>query len=414
MSAHGWSRAAASRAVERRLSWLLVAFVYGFVLLVCRLRRARPASRPEPRCLVLTGTFYNSNWFLSHIVPLARSGVESLVVVTEAPLEPVDRVEFACPPRWAVIVLGRTVAKLVWMVGAGLRWRPQLYMGYHVIPGAVTALVVARLFGRPACYQMTGGPIEVVGGGFGCENPVLARLHGPSPSLERIALSVVREFDFVIVRGGSARRFLTDRGVRPERVAVITGSVDADRIPKAPERTYDLVFVGRLAEAKQPLQFVEILAMVHRAVPSVRAVVIGDGPLLAEAQSLAERLGVAPQVEFVGKTREVEGFLSRSRVFVLTSRTEGLSIAMAEAMMAGAVPVVADVGDLSDLVRSGTNGYLVKPNDREEYARRVVALLQDAALWGRLSRAAVESAQSHVGLDQVTGRWARHLDEALR
>jgi len=259
---------------------------------------------------------------------------------------------------------------------------------------------------------VTGGPVEVMGG-LESENPVLRRLGESGRRLESLTLRLVREFDQVVVRGQGARRFLVERGVHASVVAIIPGSVDPKAIPLALARPHDLVFLGRLADLKQPLQFVEILAGVSRGVPTVRGLVIGDGPLQPAMRERAAELGVADRLEFAGKTDEVLALLAEARVFVLTSRTEGLSIAMAEAMMAGVVPVVANVGDLSDLVRDGVNGYLVPPNDIETFVRRVQALLEEPALWKRLSEEAVASARGHVGLDHVAELWRDRIAAVL-
>jgi glycosyltransferase involved in cell wall biosynthesis len=360
--------------------------------------------------VAVVGTFYNTNWFLSHAVPLTHAGIDELVVVTDEPQAALPGVRFVCPPRWAAAAFGRTVAKLACLMLAGLRYRPALYMGYHVIPGGVVALLTARAFGRPAVYQMTGGPLEVAGGGFGSENPVLARLGRPRPRLERLALRLVREFDQVIVRGPGARAFLVERGVSERAVAIIPGSVDPRSLVAQPERTLDLVFVGRLVELKQPLQFVEILAAVAEQRPSATGLMVGGGPLLGAIRERAVALGVADRLRLAGKSDDVPQILGRSRVFVLTSRSEGLSIAMAEAMMAGVVPVVADVGELAEMVCDGVNGYLVTPNDVAAFARHIVSLLEQPLLWSRLSAAAVATARAHVGLERVSGLWRAQLD----
>jgi glycosyltransferase involved in cell wall biosynthesis len=82
---------------------------------------------------------------------------------------------------------------------------------------------------------------------------------------------------------------------------------------------------------------------------------------------------------------------------------------MAEAMVAGAVPVVSRVGDLQDLVRDGENGFLLELDDHAGFVERVGRLLGDDALCQRMSQAARESATSYVGLDQVSATWTRHL-----
>jgi glycosyltransferase involved in cell wall biosynthesis len=391
-------------------AFLLASSTYALALAVSAMFQTLPRRRSRPNGrLALIGTFFNANWFISHATPLARSGLTELLVVTDAPQPAPPGVRFVCPPRWASLLLGRMGARLLSVIRVGLRDRPDAYMGYHIFPNSTFALVAGRLFRRPACYQMTGGPVEVRNGGIESENQILTRLRRPSPFLERLSLAVVRRFDLVVVRGSSARAFLLERGVRAP-IATIPGSVDPARFRGRSEREWDMVFVGRLTETKQPLQFVEIVRLVSRQRPSVRAVLFGDGPLRDEVGALSRRLGIGKNLELRGRTSEVEPVLSAARVFVLTSRTEGLSIAMAEAMMCGVVPVVANVGDLPDLVRQGETGYLVPPGETEGFARHILSLLDDVGLWKRLSEGAIAAARAQVGIDRVTALWTRQLE----
>ncbi|MCX5672201.1 MAG: glycosyltransferase [Planctomycetota bacterium] len=332
--------------------------------------------------------------------------------MVDEPQAPLERVRFVCPPRWVATILSRALAKGLWMVITGLRFRPDLYMGYHFLPGACSALIAARLFGRPACYQMTAGPVEVFGGGFHAEHWVTRSLAQPSAFLERLAMAVARQFELVVVRGCKAKTFLAERRLG-RKVAVITGCV-SPRPETSGHRPLHLAFVGRIEEDKQPIQFVEITAVVRRTVPGVRAVMLGGGPLMDAVRRRADELGVADCIDILGKRDDVAAFLATSKVFVLTSQSEGLSIAMAEAMAAGAVPVVADVGELGDLVENGVNGYLVEPDNIDQYATHISSLLRDPVLWTRCSQAAAAAATRHCGVDAVTALWRRHLDETIQ
>ena len=126
-------------------------------------RRTAPRAR-SGRILVLA-TFHNPNWVRSHLVPLSRSEVGEVVVVCDERPAPLPNVRYECPPRWLQALLTRAGAKFCWSLVLAVRLRPDLYMGYHIFPCALLALILARLFGRPACYQMTYGPIEIEGGG---------------------------------------------------------------------------------------------------------------------------------------------------------------------------------------------------------------------------------------------------------
>jgi glycosyltransferase involved in cell wall biosynthesis len=394
-------------------SWAARAIVsgwYALALAVCRvLPRAGAPRGSNSGYLVITGAFHNPGWFVSHVTPLGRCGFRRVLVVTHGDLPSVEGVTVEGPPRWLTVLTGRAFSKLIWTIRVGLRVNADVFMGYHILPNSTTSLIAARLLGRPSCYQMTAGPIEVIGGGCGSwENPILRRLRRPSSFLEGLGLAVVRQFDLVVVRGMEARRFVQERAA-PPRVEIVPGSVDVSRFSgDAGARTYDAIFVGQLVPRKQPLLFVDVVRAVRDSRP-IRAAIVGDGPLMPDVRRRIAELGLDGAIDLHGRIADVGPLLSRSRVFVLPSRSEGLSIAMAEAMICGAVPVVADVGDLKDLVKNGETGYLIPEDDVQQYARRIETLLNDVAHWEHLSRNASRAARANNGLDEVTARWAEHL-----
>ena len=225
-------------------------------------------------------------------------------------------------------------------------------------------------------------------------------------------LAVVKRFELVVVRGNEAKNFLASHGIK-ETVAIITGSVKGCQLSTQPERKYHMIFVGRLAPTKQPEQFIEIVRLVANRIPSIRAVIVGDGPLMVDLQGHADRLGISNNIEFLGKRKDVEDVLACSGVFVLTSISEGLSIAMAEAMSAGVVPVVADVGELGDLVKDGINGNLIEPNNIEAFAKNIVKLQQNQLLLEKFSQKASESALKYSGIKVVSEKWQKCLQDAI-
>ena len=355
--------------------------------------------------MLVVGTFDNPNWFHAHIRPLVHSRVGTVVLVCDERVAPMRGVQVQCAPRWLQALLTRAGAKLAWSVLCAWRYRPDLYMGYHIFPCAAIALVVARLFGRPACYQVTSGPLELEGGGWGAENRALKALGRPSPFVARLAAAVVREFDSVVVRGSSAAAYVRGLGFA-RRLGVITGSVEpcvAWRDFQA--RTIDVAFVGRLTECKRPDRFIAVVAAIAAALPGVRVAVIGDGPDAAILQQKVDTLGLTGTVRFMGQRADVDRLLAETRVFVLTSRSEGLSIAMLEAMAAGAVPVVADVGDLRDAIQAGVNGFLVDQDDIAGYATTAIRLLTDEREWCACSRHAAHAALVTSGTDAIAQQW---------
>ena len=393
---------------------LLLVAAYAVTWLIATLGRAIPRRSWKPTGrIAVTGTIFNPNWYLSHVTPLIRSGVREVILVIDEPQEPLEGVRFACPPKWLAKLISRAGAKAMWMVGVGFRYRPDLFMGYNLVAGGCTALVAGAILGRPACYQMTGGQAVLSTVDFATFDSEKASRFRQRVSkvIERLAVSIIRRFDLVVVRGSKAKAFLARYGME-EKVNVITGSVRAG-VASQGKRAIDLVFIGRLEPVKQANQFIEIVEAVSRLIPSVKATVVGDGSLLEDTKAHAAKLGVTNNIEFLGRRKDVEQILASSRMFVLTSQSEGLSIAMAEAMANGTVPVVANVGELGDLVVDGVNGFLITPDHVAEYVDRILPLLTDASLWARYSRAAIDTARERCDIEVITQKWSRSIRDVI-
>ncbi len=138
--------------IRSTTTYILLVGVYGFAFLVAAASRIFPHRRWAPKGkIMVVGTFHNPNWYLSHITPLSLSGVKELIVITDSDQIPLEGVSFSCWPRWMSRLFGRTWARAIWMMVTAFRNRPDLYMGYHLGPGACTALIVGRLMRRPTC-----------------------------------------------------------------------------------------------------------------------------------------------------------------------------------------------------------------------------------------------------------------------
>jgi len=359
--------------------------------------------------LCVIGTFHNPNWFFSHILPLANCDCGKVVLICDEQVSEVDNVIYECPPGWLSKILSRAGAKLVWSIRCGFKYKPDLYMGYHIFPAAVTALIAARVFNRPACYQDTSGPLELAGGGWAAENPLLVALGQPSKMIEKAVFAVVREFDLVVVRGRGAEQYILEAGYT-RNLMIITGSVrdDSDCL-SLDSRPFDLVFVGRLTEYKQPDRFLEVAHHLKRDIEGIRVAVIGDGPDAGMLNELARELNIAENVEFFGRINNVEEIVSKSKVFILTSRWEGLSIAMIEAMSVGTVPSVTDVGDLKDLARDQVCGCVVGFDDYLQMVPCILELLKNNNKWNEYSAIARRDALAMSGRSSIIEKWNKGL-----
>jgi glycosyltransferase involved in cell wall biosynthesis len=165
-----------------------------------------------------------------------------------------------------------------------------------------------------------------------------------------------------------------------------------------------VILVARLVPLKRIDLFVETIARVAAQVPSIRAVIIGSGPMLEPGRAQAQALGLDGQLRFLGHEPDVFAWLARAKVFLLPSDTEGVSISLIEAMMCGAVPVASDVGDLADVVQHGVSGFLVRDRTADAFAAPIVELLRQEPRRELLSAAAKRTAEGFTPAT-LAGRW---------
>ncbi len=151
--------------------------------------------------------------------------------------------------------------------------------------------------------------------------------------------------------------------------------------------------VGRLNWAKDQASLIRAFGKVHAQLPEVALVLIGGGELLAELQQVAQGEGIADAVHFLGDRDDVHDLLQGLDLFVLSSVSEGYSMALLEAC-AAALPIVAtDVGGTAEIVRAGITGSLVPARDAQALAGALLGMLRQpgqADAYGRAARAWVE------------------------
>jgi glycosyltransferase involved in cell wall biosynthesis len=194
------------------------------------------------------------------------------------------------------------------------------------------------------------------------------------------------------------------------RTSVIYGGVDVQRFkPSTEPRENMVLFVGRLIPTKgveYAISGIDAHTPLHLVGPSY------DRPYRAELERLAAGRDVTfhdppPQDELVKA-------FQRAKVFVLPSvyespflplqRTEMFPLVLLEAMASGTPVVASAVGGIPELVQDGVNGFLVPPNDADAVGARVGQLLDDPALWARMSKAAVETVRAHYTWPAVARR----------
>jgi sugar transferase (PEP-CTERM/EpsH1 system associated) len=168
--------------------------------------------------------------------------------------------------------------------------------------------------------------------------------------------------------------------------------------------------VGRLAAVKDQAALIRALARLHRlssaARQRARLVIVGDGPLRAELQQLAEDEGVARAVWLPGMRNDIAQVMSGLDVFALPSLIEGISNTLLEAMSSGRAVVASAVGGNVELLDDGVSGTLFTPDDSEALDAALLRYFGDAALAQRHGAAARTAVEARFSLDRMVRDYA--------
>jgi glycosyltransferase involved in cell wall biosynthesis len=171
--------------------------------------------------------------------------------------------------------------------------------------------------------------------------------------------------------------------------------------------------ITRLVWKRGHEELLRAAALVARAEPAAKLLVVGDGPLRRSLEDQALSLGLNGGVRFLGAVPQAARLLPHFDVFVLSSVWEGMSNGLLEAMAAGRPVVATRVGGNPEVVVDGESGLLVPPKDPQALADAVLRLLRDRELAGRLGEAARRRVASEFTLEQMVQRLETLYDDLL-
>ncbi|WP_246421945.1 glycosyltransferase [Nocardiopsis mwathae] len=234
------------------------------------------------------------------------------------------------------------------------------------------------------------------------------RLHSAAGTLAwRDMIRVAYEADYVTTPTRRASGLLADKGFTRTVEAVSCG-IDLERFhPRPGERRAardrfglpdrdTMVFVGRLDEEKRIDDLIRALPRVHRE-RDLQLALAGTGQRQSALRDLAQRLGVADRVHFLGfvPDEDLPLVYVAADVFAIGSVAELQSIATLEAMSTGLPVVAADALALPHLVDEGRNGYLYPPGDTAALADRLLDVLAPGDRRTAMGTASREIARTH-------------------
>ena len=216
--------------------------------------------------------------------------------------------------------------------------------------------------------------------------PVVATLHGMHVTSYELGLA--RAFKSHLITN-CQETFIQALalGIPDERVYLFHNGVDTKLFIPAksdsnlrnkmnvPQDCYLIGFAGRLEYEKGPDLFIRAAAYVHTHYPDAHFAVVGDGSMRTELKQLCRQLQVQDHVHFIDWVTDTENVYPLFNLLVHTSRNDGTSLVILEAMSCGCPVAAMAVGGVRDIVENERTGMLVDANDWSAMGRQISDLL---------------------------------------
>ncbi|MCW3109737.1 MAG: glycosyltransferase family 1 protein [Segetibacter sp.] len=247
---------------------------------------------------------------------------------------------------------------------------------------------------------------HVLSGLAGClvHKPVVATVHGMNVTSHELGITRAVG-SHLITNCQEAYTQALAMGVPAERVALVRNGVDTAIF--TPDSTGDELrdaidvsqgtplvgFVGRLEHEKGPDLFLRAAQYVHHLRPDVHFVIIGEGGMRGHLSDMCIQLRLDRQVHFVGWWMNTAGIYPALDLLVHTSRSDGTSLVLLEAMSCACPTVGLAVGGVREIIENESTGLLAGAGDWEGVGIRIIQLLKQPErlrTMGAAARARVE------------------------
>jgi len=148
-------------------------------------------------------------------------------------------------------------------------------------------------------------------------------------------------------------------------------------------KKFDFIICASFDENKNQKLLIEAFRIMPNY-KNYKLVCLGDGPLLSEVKSQSEKYGLSKNVFFLGAVSNVGDYLSQSKVFVLSSKNEGIPVSILEAMNCGLPIIAPNIGGIPDFV-SSKNGILFEANNINDLSCAMSSIITNEQLLSKIS-----------------------------
>jgi glycosyltransferase involved in cell wall biosynthesis len=340
----------------------------------------------------VTGITGTETHLLSLLPRLDRSRYEVTFMILTEPDKPVD--DYFQMFKEKEIKTKRLIIRRD--VDPKCLWNMYLFIRRNSFDIVHTHLIHADLYGNLAAKL--AGVRYVISTKHGYDEFRYNKLYG---TMDRISSRFQNK---IIIISNVLGRFLNEiEGLSLEKMVNIYYGLDEARMSNIesietnlrlelgiPHTAKLICSVGRLIPVKGFRHIRETMPSILNFAPTIHLVIVGEGPLRTELESLVRELSLSERVHFLGYRKDVSVILPQVDIFVHPTYGEGFGLVLLEAMYYGLPIVSTKTMSIPEIVIDGETGILVPPGDKRSVARGILKLIRFPKLAKKMGKAGKE------------------------
>lgn len=238
---------------------------------------------------------------------------------------------------------------------------------------------------------------------------------GANPKLrfyDWLDLRAIKNFDMIITVADHIKEGLIKKGFPAGNVKCIPNGVDIKEMNscdgsgvrrelKIAPGSAVVGIAGRLNKEKGH----EYLLRSAERLKNVTLLIVGTGPLENYLKVMAERLGISDRTIFTGFRSDARRYIAAMDIFALPSLSEGLPLALMEAMAAGKPVIASDIGGIPQVVADGVTGLLVEPRNPSQLEKAISKLITDKEFSSFLAEKGRDFIEKNFSLEIMVRRY---------
>ena len=199
-----------------------------------------------------------------------------------------------------------------------------------------------------------------------------------------------------------------------DKIVTIWNGIDTERFAfRGSSRRNVAVSVARLSAEKDFPTLLRAAVDVVKEIPDFELRIVGSGKELESLQELANEYGIERHVQFLGERTDIAAILSEAGFFVSSSRTEGISLTLLEAMAVGLPVVTTRVGGNPEIVVDGQTGRLVPSENPQALAGAIVGMCRNHQAWPEMGRSGRRRVEQHFDIRNTVHKYETLYREVL-